>query len=202
MPGYSSPTSLGLIAVGLLAFYVVLLWAIRLLDLAFFDAIEHHAVPAWVSSTERAVLSISSLPRLGGGVMFLVWVHRAASNLRALGRTGMTMTPGWCVASFFVPVASLFVPYKAVAEIATCSDPRESGVAPASVLGWWLLFIGGNVLWLVRLAAMKDAELGARITLDGVATLMSTGAVALLFVVVRSVSAGQEEWARRRVGVG
>jgi hypothetical protein len=200
MPGYSSPTSLGLVAVGILAFYVVLQWGIRLLDLAFLEAIEHHAVPAWVGSVERALLSLSSLPRLVGGVIFLVWVHRAASNLRALGRTGMTMSPGWCVGSFFVPIASLFVPYKGVAEIATCSDPRESGVAPASVLGWWLLFIGSNVVWLVRLMAMRDAELGARIMLDVVATVMSTGAVALLFVVVRFVNAGQEEWARRRVG--
>jgi len=185
----------------MLTLYVLSQWAIRLLDLAFFDAIAQHAVPAWVGSVERALLSVASVPRLAGAVTFLVWVHRAASNLRALGRTGMTMSPAWCVGSFFVPVASLFVPYKGVEEIAGCSDPRESGTAPASVLAWWLLFIGGNVASLLRLLAMKDAELTGRIMLDVVATLMSTGAVAFLFAVVRFVNAGQEEWARRGAGV-
>jgi len=172
------------------------------LDLLFVEAIQQHAVPAWVGSTERALFSLSSLPHVGGGILFLVWVYRAASNLRALGRTGMTFSPGWCVGCFFVPVVGLFTPYKAVAEIAILSDPRESGVAPASVLAWWLLFIGGNVAWLIRQMGMRDAELTARITNDLVATLMSTGAVVFLFVVVRLVSGGQEELARRGVGAG
>src|SRR5678809_127553 len=29
------------------------------------------------------------------GVLWLIWQHRAHSNLRSLGRIGLTYTPGW-----------------------------------------------------------------------------------------------------------
>jgi Domain of unknown function (DUF4328) len=50
-------------------------------------------------------------------VFFSIFIHRAASNVRALGRYGMEYTPGWCVGWFFVPFANLYRPYRAVAEV-------------------------------------------------------------------------------------
>jgi len=61
--------------------------------------------------------------RILAGVFFAIFIHRAASNLRALGRSGMEYTPGWCVGWFFVPFANLVRPYRAVSEVWRASDP-------------------------------------------------------------------------------
>jgi hypothetical protein len=86
-------------------------------------------------------------------VIFLMWVHRANKNLRALSGESLKFTPGWCVGWFFIPVANLFKPYQAVKEIWTVShgarpDDGSTGVAPPrdgaatprrghALVGWW-----------------------------------------------------------------
>jgi hypothetical protein len=80
---------------------------------------------------------------LAAAVFFLVWLHRAASNLRGLGRVGMRNTPGWCVGGYFVPILNLFQPMQAMKELWQASDPQAvqgSWFASAStpLVGvWW-----------------------------------------------------------------
>jgi hypothetical protein len=50
-------------------------------------------------------------------VIWMVWIHRANSNCRALGAQGMRFTPGWAVGYHFIPFVNLVMPYNAMAEI-------------------------------------------------------------------------------------
>jgi len=91
---------------------------------------------------------------VGTTVSFCMFVHRAASNLRAFGRSGLQFTPGWAVGWFFVPFANLFKPYHAIKEIVLASDPDTekseytttwmSNPVPQIVGAWW-------AFWIVRL---------------------------------------------------
>ena len=71
-------------------------------------------------------------------IIFMVWVYRTMARAREL-TPALTITPGWAVGWFFVPVASLWMPYGVMTEIV-----EGSGVsAPADVertrtlIGWW-----------------------------------------------------------------
>lgn len=113
-------------------------------------------VPTWndlsapISGNAEAVLAgMIALAGLAGLVLFLVtvvlfcmWMHRAAGNIRALGETRAGISPGWAVGWWFIPIANFFMPYKAMREIYQSSDSAASGVdypldtAPP-LLGWW-----------------------------------------------------------------
>src|SRR5262249_21379522 len=80
-------------------------------------------------------------------VFYCIWIHRAAKNLRALGRRGLAFTPGWCVGWFFVPFGNLVKPYQAVSEIWKASAPDADADgwrarSGSSLVGlWWAMWI-------------------------------------------------------------
>jgi hypothetical protein len=79
-------------------------------------------------------------------ILFLIWIHRANRNARALGAQNMRYTPGWSVGWFFVPFANLVMPYQVMQEIwRASSDPAnwQSTSGGALVGWWWTLWVGG-----------------------------------------------------------
>ena len=103
-------------------------------------------------------------------VLFLMWMHRAATNLPALGSDGQRFSPGWAVGWWFIPIMWFFRPYQVVAEIWRGSNPeltlgREWKRGPVSpLLGWWwALWLVSNVVGLgggysFGLAAAFDSD--------------------------------------------
>ena len=87
-------------------------------------------------------------------IVFLVWVYRAHANLHALGLLGLKFSPGWAVLWWFIPLANLIQPARAMAELfrtVRSHDPaaapgaaaqRQTGIAPVVV--WWLLVLLAN----------------------------------------------------------
>jgi hypothetical protein len=139
-------------------------------------------------------------------ILYCVWIHGANKNARALGADGMTFTPGWCVGWFFIPIANLFKPYQAVAEIYRTSDP-EAGpdtwveVQAPPLLGlWWGAWIVTNLL----------AQAGLRISMSSTPSVsalspwfdiinapVGVAAALLAMAVVRRIHARQKEKAAR-----
>ena len=77
-------------------------------------------------------------------VLILMWIYRAAFNLRGLGATGLRFKPGWCVGWYFIPIANLWKPYQAMKEIwrATVDPSNWQGVRRSALLpGWWLCWL-------------------------------------------------------------
>lgn len=79
---------------------------------------------------------------IASAVLVLIWIHRAAFNVRQLGATGLRFKPGWCVGWYFIPIANLWKPYQAMKEIwRATSDPSNWQDEPRSaLLPWWWLF--------------------------------------------------------------
>lgn len=137
-------------------------------------------------------------------ILFLVWLHRAATNLRALGRQGLEFTPGWCVGWWFVPFAMLFKPFQAVKEVWQASDPDTVGAngawawkaSPvASALGgWWAAWLVSCILDRIS-SKIDDTNASAAIGI--VAALVSGLAAHLLVPIMRQLAARQEAgWAK------
>lgn len=143
-------------------------------------------------------------------IAFLLWLHRTARNLPALGnpKSKVEHTPGWAVGSFFVPFVNLVVPYKAVREIWEKSDPAvrtgddfmfaSPSSAPPLLLGWWIAWVASNIInniaW--RLQA-RTPDTGTFVTgIDIISDLANLIAAVLAIMVVRNIDRRQTERAR------
>lgn len=127
-------------------------------------------------------------------VFFCVWVHRASTNAWAFQRYPMSITPGWAVGWFFVPIASLWKPLQAIREVWNASSAEAWG-SSGLVSGWWAAWVISNVL--ARVTARVES-----IPLDGFHVLVHGAAAALGILVIREIARRQEALAsgERRFG--
>ncbi|MBB6184098.1 DUF4328 domain-containing protein [Oleiagrimonas soli] len=110
-------------------------------------ALSQHFHP--LAANERVLLLSKQLLFVLNGILFLVWLYRAAANIRALGARALEYTPGWCVGWFFVPFANLFIPCLVVQEVwMTSHDPSERTASASAipVVTWWVLRIVTTVM--------------------------------------------------------
>jgi hypothetical protein len=107
--------------------------------------------------------------RLSALILFLMWVYRFSRNTRALGVGRMAYTPGWAVGWFFVPVASLWMPFRVFNELwqtnqAESNDNwQRTPVSP--LLGtWWVISVIVATIsyspWPVLTGARRLADIG------------------------------------------
>jgi hypothetical protein len=108
-----------------------------------------------------AFLAFGSLASLNlSYILALCWIYRANANAHLFG-SPMTITPGWSVGWFFVPVASLVMPFRAMSEAWRASQAAAGGQAAlkSPLVGWWW------ALWIVTgIAATIDYMLDAQMT--------------------------------------
>jgi predicted Zn finger-like uncharacterized protein len=141
------------------------------------------------------------------GIVFLCWFYKAHDNLRLLAVNGMTYSPGWGVAYFFIPILSLFRPCQTAQEIYRASDPELPLDKPrgwingpgSAAIGWWWAF------WLMMNIAFQIADIpepdgpGGRGLLTGMmlvhvtAHLLAVPAAALAILMIRQVQSRQLE---------
>lgn len=133
-------------------------------------------------------------------VVFLVWFHRANRNLPALGarpRYGA----GWATASWFVPIAALFIPKRATNDLYRAGG-RDDGY-PRIIDLWWAVWLVTSVFWRLAtrvwpasspsLADIRSADYAALVS-----CLLSVAAAVLAIRVVRLITHRQD--ARRLEG--
>lgn len=105
---------------------------------------------------------------LAAFVLVGLWIYRANANAHALGGD-LSVSPGWAVGWFFVPIACLFKPYLAMKETWLASHFGGNwgdGEATDLLSWWWGLWILSGVLgYGVVLADRGDPALGAEINL-------------------------------------
>jgi len=139
---------------------------------------------------------------VGSVVGFLMWMHRAASNLRALHpEAAFEFTPGWAVGWWFVPLANLVKPGQAMAEIARASHVGATsgaqtaaswlGIAAPMVAMWWALWVVMSIF--SRVTARIDGNTAVTIIDAG---LTITTAIAAILV-IRGITEDQNVAAAR-----
>lgn len=81
-------------------------------------------------------------------VFFLMWIYRANENLPAFG-VSSSYSSGWAVGSWFIPFASLVIPYRATKELWNKSVPNTGSMfsdlsPPAFFPVWWTFWLLSN----------------------------------------------------------
>lgn len=104
---------------------------------------------------QRTIASLQGLTYLATVTGFLVWFHRAYTNLHALGMEPLRFRAGWAVGGWFVPILNLVRPKQIMNDIWRGSDPAapasndgawHRAPVPALLHLWWGLFL---MSWLV-----------------------------------------------------
>ena len=105
----------------------------------------------------------------GIGVLFMVWLWRAAKNNQGFGRPG-ALAPGWAIGGWFVPLASLVIPgllvqqlWKGADGTVPRGDPRWRQVpAHIQIWCWWVAYVGAQALTFVgfTMAGQSDDPQG------------------------------------------
>jgi hypothetical protein len=161
-----------------------------------------------VQNSKDAALGVNSVliwVILAAGIVWLVWQHRAQSNLRALGAAGLKYTPGWAVGWWFIPFANVVLPFLTMRELWKASDPQSGSTEwlarrTTPMLGlWWAGWLIMQILFQIGrgidrdLKTVGDLRSEAWFFVAANLSLVVTGVLAIL--VVRSIDARQ---ARKR----
>lgn len=92
---------------------------------------------------------ISNLAFYPSIIAVMVWVWMAHANLHRAGLSGLNYSPAWATFSFLVPVVNLWVPMRAMRELANRSagEPEELADADVdAVQSWWGAWLGSIVV--------------------------------------------------------
>lgn len=139
---------------------------------------------------QQAIGAIQLALVVATGVAWLVWQHRAHANLRDGGAGGLKFTPGWAVGWWFVPIANLWQPFRAMSELARRGPPAPDRSLPPGVGAWWAAFVGSGIVGrlsagLARSEEAEDILLSSRLSIAGDALLIVAAVLAV--GVVRAV---------------
>lgn len=103
---------------------------------------------AFLSANVQSLGSLASILTLPIGILTIVWMYRIATNLRALGRQGLSWAPGWAIGGWFTPPCVFVVPWLVLKELWRASDSdiapydtswKQRPVSPL-VNAWWVLY--------------------------------------------------------------
>ncbi len=120
-------------------------------DYSLIRRLERGADPrAVVTDTYNLITLLVGVVEIGlvivAGVLLLMWLHRAYTNLLALGHTPR-FTPGWAVGYWFIPIVNLWRPYQVMkdwwlrSEGDTMVPGYERVTAPSVLSAWWACWI-------------------------------------------------------------
>jgi hypothetical protein len=134
---------------------------------------------------------------IASGVLILMWIYRANANARQLGAEGMQFTPRGSVVWYFVPLANLFMPYRALREIWQASAAPHAWTrekTPRLFPLWWASWIvsgmaGQVAMRMVMSAKTLDALLAANVA--SLASEITSIPLLLVLVIVKRIAAMQ-----------
>ena len=102
---------------------------------------------------------------LGGLVLW--WIRRATCNVRSLGARDARLGPWAAIIWWFIPIASLFQPFRVVRQAWRAADPLlpldettayASRPIPPLLWAWWLVYIFVTGAWAVMINTRDEAD--------------------------------------------
>lgn len=132
-------------------------------------------------------------------IIFLIWLHRAFSNLPALRAEHLEFSPGWAVGWWFIPFANLVKPYQIMSELWNASDSdydpdvfMSNKIGTEAIIGWWWgFYLVGRII--ARIAdKLVDVNLGASVILIMIYCALLGAAAFLILKIVRRITNEQE----------
>lgn len=194
-------------AIGLFLFVLLLLIGTNLL-LLYTEMRTNWGFVAYSPALAGAVVASNMLLGLFfviAAVPVALWIYRAHANLRDAGVDELRYSPGWSVASYFVPLVNLAVPFWAMRELHNRSHgegPWQAQSAVGDVTSWWscqIAAVGVSVVaaFVAVLASIPNLYVlqppGVNTGLALFALLLFAGAAGFLFRTISAVTTAQRQ---------
>jgi len=147
------------------------------------DYVAGNGVNVWFGTGQLVALTafVALIATVITALVFLFWVYQAMSRARELTPT-LKITPGWAVGWFFVPVASLWMPYGVMSEIVEGSGESAPAYAQRTraLIGWWWGgWIARGFLSVFETFASRAREGGGPISTTSVTMIVLASAVGI-----------------------
>ena len=120
-------------------------------------------------------------------VLLIIWTWKAAKASEVLQSGPRTWRAGWAIGSWFIPFASLVIPFLVIGEVDKIAQaPRVDGRADSiwhststSAIGhcWWWGHVGALVLWQIVTMAFPMQSAGRLISQSLIDVVMGLSAV-------------------------
>jgi hypothetical protein len=123
-------------------------------------------------------------------IVFLVFFHRAYSNLALLGPNEQRWTTGWAVGSWFIPILNLFRPKQIANDIWRGSD----GSSVPALFHWWWAFwlLGGAASYGVEQRGVTISEARLLVVVEAIGESLIVVGALLAAAVVRLIARRQK----------
>ncbi len=145
------------------------------------------------------VMEVMAYLRLGiyvvTGVSVMVWSYRAHVNARAQGAVGLSDEPEIVAASYIIPFANFWIPFRCMRQLWKHSFPDAGtpGTPPLLILWWmaWLLsvFLGQYVSKFIQVTDLPSGMYATKVQM--VWLTCSVASAVLLYLIVTRISADQ-----------
>lgn len=168
----------------------------------FSEGFENNPVTLVLALLTLALAIVQIVVYITTVVVFLMWLYRAHENLAAFGipRNQMQYSSAWAVGSFFVPFASLIIPYRAIRELWQKSVPNYvtmfSTLSPPRFFPvWWGFWITSNMAdqAYLRLSWREQAPADVVEVIGAIGGILGIVAALLAIKVVREIQLQQVE---------
>jgi hypothetical protein len=131
-------------------------------------------------------LNLISLGLLAVGILFLVWIHRAATLARRAGLPARH-SPGMAVGGFLIPIVNFWFPYQATVDLLPPAHQDRS-----MVLRWWLLWLATQFsATVIGIAAFFSVALGLVLALGGIVLAVNAAIAARQVITVVEQAHGE-----------
>lgn len=120
-------------------------------------------------------------------VLLIIWTWKAAKASEVLQSGPRTWRAGWAIGSWFIPLASLVIPFLVIGEVDKIAKaPRVDGRADSiwhststSLIGhlWWWGHAGALVIWQIVSMAFPTQSAGRLTSVSLIDLLMGISAV-------------------------
>jgi hypothetical protein len=147
MHEFQDPSSRTRLAVAFVWIYLAASSLVTLLTLYAYLSPETFFDPQTLAIAGLAMVA-SAIVMVACIVVVAFWIHRVSANAHVLSND-MTISPGWAVGWYFVPIANLFKPYQGMKEAWMASHFRDNWhgePTPALLVWWWALWLITNIL--------------------------------------------------------
>lgn len=124
-----------------------------------------------IDQIEYSLDLISYVILIFSALTICMWTSKAMANTWAIAKQRPTITPGWAAGWHFIPIASLWKPYQAMAEIWDGAfEGRTSKVIP---LTWWVCWVISGILDLIASMERGDVDFTYLYLVSSVFTVFS-----------------------------
>ncbi len=189
---FKDPARITMVAVVCLALYMAL-ELLRGLALLY-------ELWTWPGYLDDGILRVSDVLAMASLLLLIVcvvavgmWTYRASANAHAISDE-MTITPGWAVGWYFVPIMNLVRPYQGMREIWLASHFRGNwhGEPAPGLLGWWWgLWLVTNILGNIAFRLSNPETFEAAMWIDFVASVLNVPLSLVLITILRRTARAQ-----------